>query len=63
MTPAFADYVTAELRARDATKSQVADYEHADPSFMAVSAAIRYWRKHRSEEVGLPDERTPIVPS
>jgi len=46
MTPAFADYVAAELRVQGATESQVADYEHADPSFMAVSAAIRYWRKH-----------------
>ena len=63
MTPAFADYVAAELRVQGATESQVADYEHADPSFMAVSAATRYWRKHHPEQVGLPDERTPIVPS
>jgi hypothetical protein len=27
------------------------DYEQADPSFMAVSAAIRYWRKHHPEEL------------
>ena len=54
MTPAFADYVADELRALGATDSEVADYEHADPSFMAVSAAIRYWRKHHPEEVELP---------
>src|SRR2546423_12208246 len=49
MAPAFADYVADELRALGATDSEVADYEHADSSFMAVSAAIRYWRKHRRE--------------
>ena len=54
MTPAFADYVADELRTLGATDSEVADYEHADPSFMAVSAAIRYWRKHHPEEVELP---------
>jgi hypothetical protein len=29
------------------------DYGQADPSFMAVSAAIRYWRKHHPGEVEL----------
>jgi glyoxylase-like metal-dependent hydrolase (beta-lactamase superfamily II) len=54
MEPAFANYVAAELRAFGATETEVADYEHADPSFMAVSAAIRYWRKHQPEELELP---------
>jgi glyoxylase-like metal-dependent hydrolase (beta-lactamase superfamily II) len=54
MKPAFADYLATELRAFGANTSELADYEHADPSFMAVSAAIRYWRKHHPEEVGLP---------
>ena len=27
------------------------DYESPDPSFMAVSAALRYWRKYHPEEV------------
>jgi glyoxylase-like metal-dependent hydrolase (beta-lactamase superfamily II) len=54
MTPAFADYVAAELRRFGATESEVADYEHADPSFMAVSAAVRYWRKHHPEEIASP---------
>jgi hypothetical protein len=57
MTPAFADYVITELRAAGATEHELADYEQADPSFMAVSAATRYWRKHHPEEVGLPNER------
>jgi glyoxylase-like metal-dependent hydrolase (beta-lactamase superfamily II) len=54
MQPAFAAYLAAELRSFGATESELADYEHADPSFMAVSAATRYWRKHHPEEVGLP---------
>lgn len=54
LTQAFADYLSAELQALNATGAEVADYEHADPSFMAVSAATRYWRKHHPEEVGLP---------
>jgi glyoxylase-like metal-dependent hydrolase (beta-lactamase superfamily II) len=51
MTPAFADYVVSELRQAGATESELADYEQADPSFMAVSATVRYWRKHHPEEV------------
>jgi glyoxylase-like metal-dependent hydrolase (beta-lactamase superfamily II) len=54
MTPAFADYVMNELRQSGATESELVDYEQADPSFMAVGAAIRYWRKRHPEEVGLP---------
>jgi glyoxylase-like metal-dependent hydrolase (beta-lactamase superfamily II) len=53
MKPAFADYVTTDLRAAGATEIEVAAYEQADPSFMAVNAALRYWRKHHPEEVGL----------
>ena len=56
MIPAFAGYLVDELRAAGATDAQLADYEHADPSFMAVSAAMRYWRKHHPDEVGLPNE-------
>jgi glyoxylase-like metal-dependent hydrolase (beta-lactamase superfamily II) len=48
---AFADYVAAELRAAGATKEELIDYEQADPSFMAVSAALRYWRKRHPEEL------------
>jgi glyoxylase-like metal-dependent hydrolase (beta-lactamase superfamily II) len=53
ITPAFADYVASELRKAGTTESELAAYEQADPSFLAVSAAIRYWRKHHPEEVGL----------
>ena len=54
MRPAFAEYVAGELRNAAADESELVDYEQADPSFMAVSASIRYWRKRHPEEVGLP---------
>jgi glyoxylase-like metal-dependent hydrolase (beta-lactamase superfamily II) len=54
MTSAFGAYVAGELRAAGLNESKIADYEHADPSFMAISAALRYWRKRHPEEVGLP---------
>ena len=54
LTPAFAKYVAEELRRGGATEAEQANYEQADPSFMAVSGAIRYWRKHHPGEVELP---------
>jgi glyoxylase-like metal-dependent hydrolase (beta-lactamase superfamily II) len=54
LKPAFAEYVAGELRNGGANEKEVIDYEQADPSFMAVSAALRYWRKHHPEEVELP---------
>jgi glyoxylase-like metal-dependent hydrolase (beta-lactamase superfamily II) len=48
---AFAEYVAEELRAAGATEQEVRDYECADPSFMAVSGALRYWQKYHPEEV------------
>ena len=54
LPPAFAEFVANELRNAGATGDERIDYEQADPSFMAVSAAIRYWRKHHPEEVELP---------
>ncbi|MEN3370421.1 MAG: hypothetical protein V7609_2564 [Verrucomicrobiota bacterium] len=53
LKPAFAEYVAGELRNGGANEKEAVDYEQADPSFMAVSAAIRYWRKHHPEEVEL----------
>jgi glyoxylase-like metal-dependent hydrolase (beta-lactamase superfamily II) len=52
LIPAFAEYEANDLRAGGATEEQLPDYEAADPSFMAVGAALRYWRKHHPEEVG-----------
>lgn len=51
LTPAFAEYEAEDLRKSGAAQEQVADYEAADPSYMAVSAAMRYWHKRHPEEV------------
>jgi glyoxylase-like metal-dependent hydrolase (beta-lactamase superfamily II) len=51
LTPAFAEQVVEELRAQGATEDEAQAYEAADPSFMAVTAAVRYWRKHHPEAV------------
>ncbi len=48
---AFADYEAHDLRAGGASAEDVRDYEHADPSFMAVAANERYWHKFHPEEV------------
>jgi glyoxylase-like metal-dependent hydrolase (beta-lactamase superfamily II) len=45
----FAAYEHTDLQA--ASEANVQDYEAADPSYMAVSAAIRYWNKYHPEEV------------
>ncbi len=45
LIPAFAEYEARDLCAGGATQADVMDYEAADPSYMAVSAAARYWRK------------------
>jgi glyoxylase-like metal-dependent hydrolase (beta-lactamase superfamily II) len=51
LIPAFAGYVADELRKAGATEEEMRDYECADPSFMAVGAAMRYWQKYHPEEV------------
>lgn len=51
LTPLFAKQVVEDLRAQGATESEAHAYEAADPSFMAVTAAVRYWRKHHPEAV------------
>jgi glyoxylase-like metal-dependent hydrolase (beta-lactamase superfamily II) len=51
LTSVFAEYLASELRQEGATEGEVEDYECADPSFMAVSAAVRYWQKHHPEEI------------
>jgi hypothetical protein len=47
----FADYEAADLLANGASEENVRDYETADPTFMAVTAALRYWRKYHPEKV------------
>ena len=47
----FAKYEHDDLYAGGATEQEVQDYETADPSYMAVGAAIRYWNKYHPEQV------------
>lgn len=49
LIPAFAEYEMTDLRAGGAPEERLLDYEAADPSYMAVGAALRYWRKHHPE--------------
>lgn len=51
LKPAFAGFVANELRSAGAAEEKLIDYEQADPSFMAVSGAIRYWQKRHPEEL------------
>jgi len=52
LVPAFAGYEAAQLRTGGATVEEVCGYEAADPSAMAVTAALRYWRKYHPEAIG-----------
>ena len=49
LIPEFARYEAQDIRAAGAAEERVADYERADPSFMAVTASIRYWQKYHPE--------------
>jgi glyoxylase-like metal-dependent hydrolase (beta-lactamase superfamily II) len=59
LIPVFAAYEARDLRTGGATAEQVSDYEAADPSYMAVSAALRYWRKYHPEVVSKNDQSYP----
>jgi glyoxylase-like metal-dependent hydrolase (beta-lactamase superfamily II) len=45
----FAKLEHADLRKGGATQEEIDGYEAADPSYMAVGAAIRYWKKYHPE--------------
>lgn len=45
----FAVYEHEDLRRGGASESEVEDYEAADPSYMAVPAAKRYWGKYHPQ--------------
>src|ERR1700730_6255402 len=47
----FADLEHAELRKGGASQDEIDGYEAADPSYMAVGAALRYWKKFHPEMV------------
>ena len=51
LVPAFAAYEASDLQAGGAAAEECIDYEAADPSHMAVTAALRYWNKYHLEEV------------
>jgi glyoxylase-like metal-dependent hydrolase (beta-lactamase superfamily II) len=47
----FARYEHDELRAGGASEEEAEGYEAADPSHMAVTAALRYWNKYHPGEI------------
>jgi glyoxylase-like metal-dependent hydrolase (beta-lactamase superfamily II) len=49
LRPAFAHYEHTELRNGGASEDDIQGYEAADPSYMAIGAAIRYWRKYHPD--------------
>jgi glyoxylase-like metal-dependent hydrolase (beta-lactamase superfamily II) len=51
LVPEFAEYEHADLRAKGADAALIDGYEAADPSYMAVGAAVRYWRKFYPEQL------------
>lgn len=53
LVPIFARYEAKDILDSGAAEERIADYEQADPSFMAVTASIRYWRKFHPEEIGM----------
>jgi len=46
----FAAYEHEDLAHGGATQLEIDDYEVADPSYMAVPAAVRYWRKYHGQQ-------------
>ena len=50
LVKAFAEYEMNDLRAGGVSEGEALNYEAADPSYMAVPAAIRYWSKHEAVE-------------
>ncbi len=57
LVPGFAAVEHDDLVAHGATEELVRDYETADPSYMAIPAAVRYWQKYHglSAEPGRGD--------
>lgn len=52
LVPEFAALEHFELAEGGADESEIAGYEAADPSSMAIPAAIRYWQKFHPEQLG-----------
>ena len=53
LVPDFAEYEARDLMAGGATEELVRDYEAADPSSMAVTASLRYWRKYHPDALSM----------
>jgi glyoxylase-like metal-dependent hydrolase (beta-lactamase superfamily II) len=53
LIPDFAQCEAQDILESGAAAERVADYERADPSFMAVTASIRYWQKYHPEAIGI----------
>lgn len=51
LRPVFTEVEHGELRAAGASENDIAGYEAADPSYMAVGAAIRYWKKYHPDAI------------
>jgi len=49
LVPLFARYEARDILESGGARERLADYEQADPSFMAVTASIRYWQKYHPE--------------
>lgn len=59
LIPEFADYEHIDLRALGASVEDVEGYEAADPSYMAVTAALRYWQKYHPDALREAEGREP----
>ena len=59
LIPAFAESVATELRQAGTAEEKMRDYECADPSFMAIGAALRYWQKYHPEEISRTGSDAP----
>ena len=55
LVPEFARYEAQDILESGAVMERLADYEQADPSFMAVTASIRYWQKYHPDAVAVDE--------
>ncbi len=51
LVPDFASYEAKDILEAGAAAERLADYEQADPSYMAVTASVRYWQKYHPEKI------------
>ena len=54
---AFAAYEAEDLRMAGVPVAAAQAYESADPSYMAVGAALRYWTKYHPDQIGRADDQ------